>query len=161
MIPAMTGEYEGQPHPNIARLIEAWRAMAPAPGVLPGRRHFDPMRMPRLLPNIWLVDVLPGPPRRFRLRLIGGAIVEAGSLFRTGDYMDDPRCSPDPEAVIAPLDAVTETRQPHWRRGPTVLHHARHVDTVERIILPLASDGRTVDMLLCMTMFYRGDGTVN
>lgn len=161
MIPPMTGRDQGDPHPKIARLTAAWRDMAPAPGVLPGRQHFDPMRVPSLLPNIWLVDVLPGPPRRFRLRLVGGAIVEAGSLFRKGDFMDDPRCSPDPRVVVRIMDAVVDTGRPDWRRGPTVLHHAKHVDTLERIVLPLATDGHAIDMLLCMTVFYRGDGTVD
>lgn len=161
MIAAMTDQAPGEPHPKIARLVAAWRAMAPAPGVLPGRQHFDPMSVPGLLQNVWLVDVEPGPPRRFRLRLIGGAIVDAGSLIRKGDYMDDPKFSPDPRGVAAVMNAVVETGQPDWRRGPTVLHHAKHVDTLERVILPLATDGHTIDMLLCMTVFYRGDGTVS
>jgi hypothetical protein len=29
---------------------------------------------------------------------------------------------------------------------------------LERLFLPLAADGRSVDMLLCMTVFYSLDG---
>ena len=55
-----------EPHPRIAELIRHWRSLAPGPGLLPGRRHFDPMKVPKLLPNIWLLEIVPGPPRRYR-----------------------------------------------------------------------------------------------
>ena len=30
-------------HPRVGELIDHWRRMAPGPGRLPGRQHFDPL----------------------------------------------------------------------------------------------------------------------
>jgi hypothetical protein len=64
--------------PEIVALFDYWRSKAPAEGTLPGRRHIDPLDVPRLLPHIWLVDVV-DEPRRFRVRLLGTALVETGT----------------------------------------------------------------------------------
>ena len=36
--------------------------------------------------------------------------------------------------------------------------HDAQMFSLERIFLPLAADGRTVDMLLCLTVYYSTDG---
>src|SRR5690348_8213244 len=41
---------------RLRELYEYWRSRHPAEGVLPGRQHFDPVDVPKLLPWIWLVD---------------------------------------------------------------------------------------------------------
>src|SRR5215470_6859111 len=97
------------PHPRIARLIEHWRALAPGPGLLPGRQHFDPMQVRDLLPHLWLLDVVAGPPRRFRFRLVGGAIVDAGAPVRVGMMVE-----PSSETARN-YDTVVDTRAPGWR----------------------------------------------
>ena len=61
---------QGEPHPRIARMIAYWREFAPGPGLLPGKQHFDPMRVPDLLPNLWLLEVVrEGDTRRYRFRV--------------------------------------------------------------------------------------------
>lgn len=149
------------PSPRVAAFMAHWQSLRPAPGVLPGRQHFDPMRVPRFLPNVWLIDVVPGPPRRYRLRLVGGAIVDAGFVGQPGDFMDDPRVSADPVAVVATLDKVVDTGQPDWRRGPTVVKHDKYVERLERVLMPLARDGTHVDMIIGLTIFHRGQGRMD
>lgn len=150
------------PHPLIAEFLTYWQRIAPASGLLPGRKHFDPLAVPHLLPNIWLLDVEPGgpagPARRYRVRLVGGAVVAVGFPARPGEYFDDPRVAADVAAIRRQLDTVVETRRPDWRRGRPAIDHTRYVDTLERVIVPLATDGRTVDMLMALTMFYWKDG---
>src|SRR5204863_3178147 len=51
-------------HPKIARAFAYWRSIHPAPGVLPGRQHLDPMAIPDVLPGVWLLDVERAPLRR-------------------------------------------------------------------------------------------------
>ncbi len=147
-----------QPTSRVAAFIAYWESIRPAPDLLPGRQHFDPIRIPHLLPNLWLIDVMPGWPRRYQIRLVGGALVEAGFIGRTGDFMDDPRLSPDPERVIAVLDRIVEARRPDWRRGVAIVDHTKYVDSIERAMMPLARDGRNVDMILSMTVFHWQDG---
>jgi len=149
---------DSTPHPRIARLIEYWRALAPGPGLLPGRRHFDPMRVPDLLPNIWLVDVVRGTPNRYRYRLLGSALYDAGAPMRVGLFVDELGDDIDQVAAHASFDGVVSTRQPDWRRGAPIIKHLKFIATLERVLLPLAEDGETVDIILGMTVFYLLDG---
>ena len=133
-----------------------WLDQAPAPGRLPGRADIDPIDIPMLLDNVWLLDVVGAPPR-FRLRLVGGVIHRAGVAARVGAYLDE---------YVAPAElpgrqmrfAVAE-RMPVWFRGEAYIRHRAKMFTLERIFLPLAADGATVDMMLCLTVYYRLDGS--
>lgn len=74
-------------------------------------------------------------------------------------------CTDPPQPIGRPLPITVECLacracQYDWRRGPPGVHHATYVNTLERVVLPLATDGRTVDMLLGMTVFYWNDGRV-
>lgn len=157
---APAADLPGSPHPKIVRLIAYWRSLAPGPGLLPGRQHFDPLHLPDLLPHLLLLDVLAGPPRRYRYRLIGGGIVDAGWLARKGDFVDDPRLSDDPAAAMRPIDRVVESKQPDWHHGGPMVQHAKQVTKLERVFLPLARDGASVDMVIGMTLYYWIDGRV-
>jgi hypothetical protein len=138
-------------HPKVRALYDLWRGLRPD-GTLPGRRDFDPVVVPRLLPNIWLVDVQ-AQPMRFRYRLLGTAVVFAMGRDLRGSWFDDAH----PEFAGSPfaeeLVAVANERAPRHHRGPPFVRHIRDVAGLERIILPLAADGVTVDMLLCLTVF--------
>jgi hypothetical protein len=144
-------------HPKTIRLYEYWRQKAPLPGMLPGRRHIDPTEIPLLLDNIWLLDVV-GEPRRFRYRLIGDAMYRKGIPGRPGEFVDQFFSAGTADERLAALHAVVTTRHPSWARGAPQLAHETQIFEIERIILPLAADGHLVDILLCLTVFYRTDG---
>src|SRR5579859_7677158 len=144
-------------HPKTIRLHEYWRGKAPLPDMLPGRRHIDPTEIPTLLDNIWLLDVV-GEPRRFRFRLIGDAMYRKGIPGRPGEFVDQFFSAGIADERLAALNAVVATRRPSWARGAPHLAHRTQISEIERIILPLASDGRKIDILLCLTVFYQTDG---
>jgi len=99
-----------------------------------------------------MMDVLP-PPLGFRWRLIGTE-AQAGKLpLRPGDLLDDHLEGAELERAEAVLRGVTESRRPSWARGRPVMPHAASVLSLERVILPLARDGETVDMLLGATVY--------
>lgn len=138
-------------HPRIAALHRYWQQIAPV-GRLPGREHFDPAAVPRLLPHLWLMDVLRAP-LRFRWRLVGTE-AQAGKLpLRPGDLLDAHLEGEELERAATVLREVVESRQPSWARGRPVMPHAPTVLSLERVILPLARDGSTVDMLLGATVY--------
>lgn len=141
---------------EIVALHEYWRSKAPAEGLLPGRRHIDPIEIPRLLQYVFLLDVVEDP-RRFRVRLVGTALILSGTPGRVGDFMADHMPPETRSASLANLEAVVQSRQPWWFRGPVFLQRETYVSEVERLVLPLAADGRTVDMLLGMTMIRRSE----
>jgi hypothetical protein len=140
--------------PEVVALYDYWRSKAPCEGVLPGRQHIDPIEIPKLLQYVWLLDVVPDP-RRFRVRLVGTALIQTGTPARTGDFMADFMPPDKRQTSLADLEAVVQSREPWWYRGPVILRHETYVQEVERIVLPLAADGRHVDMLLCMSVIRR------
>lgn len=142
-------------HAKIRALYDYWLGQAPAPGKLPGRQHLDPIHIPKLLENVWLVDVI-GNPARFRFRLIGGAAHRIGSRAIAGDYVD--KSLAEDSEPMRQLRLVVSSREPVWFRGPVFMPHDAQMFSLERIFLPLAADGRTVDMLLCLTVYYSTDG---
>ncbi len=150
-----------QPPPGasakVVSLYEYWRRIAPAPGVLPGRQHLHPTEIPKLLPNVWLVDV-EGEPKRFRMRLIGSALQQAGIPHKPGDFVETPVPPALRQAALSDFRFVVSAREPVWFRGTPRVPHAKEVYEIERIYLPLAADGATVDVLLCMTVFYKSTG---
>ena len=139
-------------HPKIAAILDYWRSRRPGAG-LPGRQHIDPADIPDLLPNLWMIDVVRNP-MRFRMRLVGTRVVAYAGEDNTGRWIDERWPDYDDTA----LRQVTESQEPSWWRGPSQLRPEKTYVELERIRLPMARDGSTVDMILCLTIFYDQDG---
>jgi len=145
--------------PEIVALYDYWSSKAPAEGVLPGRQHIDPTEFPKLLQYVWLLDVV-DDIRRFRVRLVGSALIQTGTPARAGDFMADHMPPERREFLLADLESVVQTRQPMWSRGePVLLRHNTFMHEIERIVLPLAADGRMVDMLFGLSIVQRAENT--
>lgn len=139
-------------HPKIRTLFKYWRSVHPEDG-LPGRQHIDPVDIPGLLPNLWLIDVVHNP-LRFRMRLVGTRVVAYAGEDNTGRWIDERW----PDYNDAPLRQVVELRKPNWWRGPSLFRPEKSYFELERVRLPLARDSETVDMILTLTMFYDQNG---
>lgn len=141
-------------HPKIARFFQYWRSIHPASGGLPGRQHFDPLAIHWLLPGVWLLDVQP-EPFRLRYRLVGTEAVEAIGAEVTGQWMDEAHTvmSQGPR-YLERYQAVAEQKVPSWRRGVPRLWTYKKYSTLENMVLPLAADGVTVNMLAALTVFH-------
>lgn len=146
-------------HPKVAALHAYWRSLCSPERRLPGRRDFNPLSVSALLPNIWLIDVA-REPLRFRYRLIGTRIVDTLGGERTGQWLHEAHPEFDLSAPqFAHYTYVVETRQPSWRRGkPMLMSYVERCMELERIFLPLAEDGTTVDVILAMTLMFDADG---
>jgi hypothetical protein len=142
-------------HPKAVAIHAYWKKLAPQSGVLPGRKHIDPIDIPSLLENIWLIDVV-GEPQRFRVRLIGENIRRLGNPVKPGDFLDQHLSDAAP--AMADLRFVVSERKPLWFRGSAELHHTTTMFELERLFLPLAADGTTVDMVLGFAVFYTLQG---
>lgn len=136
--------------PRIREFHAHWDGVRPGPGLLPARRHFDPIRVPHLLPNVWLLDIVGAPPR-FRYRLIGTALEVHQLAGATGRFMDE--VSPDfPGSPTYPDYLAVARGEISWRRGPPAFRFMAAWRTIERVLLPLAADGRTPDLMLNLTV---------
>lgn len=69
-------------------LYDYWLALARAADGLPPLQAFDPLRLPRLLPNLWILEVAPDT-HRFRMRLAGENINMVYRRNIGGQYFSD------------------------------------------------------------------------
>ncbi len=138
--------------PKIHQVADAWQGMRPSPHLLPGRQHFDPSAVGRLLPQVMTLDLLraDGELRAVRYRLIGSMIRDAYGEDTTGKLADTfPRY----------FRLAAESGKPVWRFGPpaqTILKG--RVTAIENLVLPLAADGTTVDVLVLLSVFFDQSG---
>ena len=148
-----------QIHRRIYKLVDHWEGLRPSAKLLPGRQHFDPMEVPDLLPNIYLLAVV-GDSARFQFRLLGEAILSSGGPGRKGLFVDEiPRT--DTKAYLHDqLTSLVKTHEPIWYKGPPTLRHHKDVMQLEGVMLPLAANGVDVDRCLCMTVYYWVSGRV-
>ena len=149
----LSDEAEAQLGETLRQAYDYWRSCWPAPTRLPGRQHLDPIEVPKLLPNLWLLDV-EGPPRRYRYRLVGTAVVTAMRGDCTGLSLDELLEGEVLAETLRVMDRIVETGNPDWRRGLPLVHADRRFDQMERLLLPLASDGESIDMLLGCSQYH-------
>lgn len=142
---------------TLRRVYGYWQGKL-RPQRLPARRDIDPLDLPGLLPSLTLVDVESASGRRrFRYRLMGESHVAVLGLNATGRYADDIwQISRDGCGIVSRYEAVCERRQAHyWMRS--FIDRSKSWRYYERVIMPLAGDGQTVDMLLAALAPLRED----
>lgn len=140
--------------PLMVELYDYWAARC-GPSRLPGRRDIDPVDLSRQLPNMMLIDVL-RPPLRFRYRLVGTQVVAASAEDRTGAFFDAFEFFRKNPIVMEQYREVCDTGKPNLSLEPFRNYVNGSTYEVERLILPLASDGKTVDMLIVHFSFRSG-----
>jgi hypothetical protein len=138
--------------PRLRRLYDYWLSLRPAAGGWPGRQHIDPAAICDLLPWIWMVDVERNP-LRFRYRLLGTEQVQAMERDLTGRFLDEAHTSFVTSVSYPQYVAAAERAEIGYRRGPPVFHLNKDYVALERLLLPLAKDGATVDVLLAITVY--------
>jgi hypothetical protein len=114
-------------------------------GRLPARAHIDPLAFKRHLPTVSLTDVR--PDRSYRLRLAGTGLYGVYGREITGRELDEVY---SPEACAywrRELGRVVEEARPHVGWHSLSWRGASHMSLLW-IRLPLASDGKRVDMIL-------------
>jgi hypothetical protein len=139
--------------PRLRRLYDYWLSLRPAAGGLPGRQHIDPAAIRDLLPWIWMVDVERNP-LRFRYRLLGTEQVHAMERNFTGRFLDEAHPSFVASVSYPQYVAAAERAEIGYRRGPPVFHLSKDYVAIERLLLPLAKDGATVDVLVAITVYF-------
>ncbi|CAM9829801.1 unnamed protein product, partial [Phaeothamnion confervicola] len=142
-------------HWKVGALWDYWRTAYDRLGRAPRRADVDPIDIPKLLANLWIVDW--ENAARFRYRLIGTAVTRAWNRDMTGRYLDDDIPGFAATALGRELAGVVRTGRPAWSKGPPTPRPA--VDPVdvleiERLALPLAADDGSVAMVLCLSVYW-------
>jgi hypothetical protein len=126
-------------------LFAYWAGLRRA-GLLPGRRDIHPKDFKRLLPTISLIDVFGDPPE-FRLRLAGTGLYSVYGREITGRRLEDIYNSAAAEYWRGELTKVVKDRRPAVGVHSLAWRGAGHL-SILWLRLPLASNGRDVDMIL-------------
>ena len=116
----------------------------------PARAALDPLRMRDALGNISLIEVHRAP-LRFRLRLVGTNQTTRLGFDPTGMWLDE---MPTPEYSRLLIDRIEHLLE---RQEPLLVRNRQLMDNrwydYETLWLPLAADGRTIDMLIACQIF--------
>ena len=115
-------------------------------GRLPARAQINPDRFKRHLPTVSLIDVL-AEPRDYRLRLAGTGLYGVYGREITGKSLEDVYDSEAAAYWRTELDKVVAERRPAVGCHSLSWRGASHL-SILWIRLPLAGDGRRVDMIL-------------
>lgn len=138
--------------PQHKKLFEYWRAKAP-PGRLPSRQSIDPLDLPDLLPWIILFDVVwEGAGPRFRHRLVGTGSAQRAGRDATGLWFEEAYEGDILASQLAAFSEIAKTTMPSLTRVRLPIEGREYVEH-DRLILPLASDGETVDVLIALMVF--------
>jgi hypothetical protein len=120
---------------------------------LPARRDIDPTELVNVLPHLMLIDVEEGP--RFRYRLFGTAVADAFGSDPTGKYIDEVMVGAYKAFLLGLYNDLITSKKPIY--STSIYGGERHGQLwTQRLMLPLASDGATVDKVLAVQVFSHG-----
>lgn len=114
--------------------------------LMPSRDDIDPIDLTYCLGYLCLVDVEAGEPPRFRFRVDGSNCVSISGIEMTGRYVDEIPLSDYRAVMESAYRSIYTTKLPHYYNDDEIWDD-RHYRT-EGILLPLSSDGLTVNMLI-------------
>jgi hypothetical protein len=142
--------------PRLARLLQDWQVWRGA-RALPSRGDFGAEALQYLLGHLFLLDIVRGEQGpRFRYRLFGSAVTTYRGFDLTGQFLDQ---HPDPAFAARAHEAYLQSmrsRLPLWATVSGFTMHGLSAN-FEGMILPLASDGETPDMMLSAQIMTPGD----
>jgi hypothetical protein len=138
--------------PRLRELYAYWHARCRG-HTPPPRDALDPVDIPHLLANLMLIDVQHAP-FDLRYRLVGTALVEHIGRDTTGMRVEDGYLGDDWPRILSDYEAAVFEARPVFTRNDIVGHDDRRY-IYERLLLPLSSDGESVDMLIGAAVFER------
>lgn len=147
------------PGSPVVLLHRLWQSIAPAGGGLPGRQHLDPLDIaPQILPWVFLMDVVRDGDAAldYRYRLVGTGNVTLVGRDATGELASTVFGRVEAPFVLDTFDLTVHTRKPTFWIA-TVPQDRFGAVTIHRGLCPMARDGRTINMLLCVAAPWPAD----
>jgi hypothetical protein len=138
-----------------ARLEQAYRywVQKAAGRAMPSRADIDPVDIPKLLPDVMLVERF--PDGRYRYRLIGTENTRAHGMNATGRFLDEVLPGPDYRThVLALYDECVAAGRALYSEclffSPARHQPERHTKV---LFLPLSPDVKTINMIFVVQVF--------
>lgn len=140
-------------HPVLEALFRFWSTKKTALGHLPSRRDISPSEIKKLLPHIAIADVIDGG-EDFCFRVCGTMITEGAGIELTGKSWQS---FSGTESIIARSRQLVETAEPYYAVNQRAHWAPKDFQHYTVLALPLASDGKTVDMVLYGLVYHPMD----
>lgn len=137
-------------HPDLAELLQHWKALC-GDRKMPERGDFDPAKVPRLLADICLVEVIDGGSDYF-YRVAGSRLEELSGQKLQGRRFSEITHAEARESMRATCAASVHSARPVVIKNKLREPGRDHVSIIA-IILPMSDDGETVNMILTLTEF--------
>lgn len=145
-------------HADHRALFDYWHARMQGDR-LPARADIDPAELRSLLPRLALIDVLREEQGlAFRYRLTGTEIVSRAGRDPTGKRFEELYRGDYLQTANETYRQVVESARPHTSDRVYPLVPGREYMTYDRLLLPLAGDGVTVDMIMLLIVVLSQTG---
>ena len=136
---------------RLRALYEYWLALGRAAGGLPSIQAVDPLRLQRLLSNLWIMEVAPDT-HRFRMRLAGENINAVYRRSIAGQYFSDVFQASEVALMVARYTR-TLTEPAIVRAIGAVYVGAGRLTQGERLALPVLGRTGITDTMLGATFY--------
>ncbi|MGQ0675404.1 MAG: PAS domain-containing protein [Rhodospirillales bacterium] len=134
--------------PDLNVVYQYWRTCA-RDGLLPRRKDIDVLQLKPILGHMHLVDVTAQDPMDYRFRLYGSKVRLNRFRNYTNQRVADLPSAPYRKTVIEDYSSVVWSGTPLYQNIVARLQSIRY--SYSRLLLPLAEDGRKVNMLIICT----------
>jgi hypothetical protein len=143
---------------RLKQLLSYWREKRQG-RLLPRRADVDPTEIPGLLPNIMLTEVT--PEGRYRYRLVGTTIDVHAASQLTGRYVDQAFLAQAyADYMVGLYDLVVKDVRIVYTEGTFLADHDASPRWMKRLMMPLSSDGRSVDVVFSGQVYhFEGTGS--
>jgi hypothetical protein len=143
--------------PRLVELYRYWDRLR-GPRFAPARADIDPIAIPTLLPHILLIDII--APGRYRYRLVGTEVERNFGKAMTGGYIHELARGEYLTFLNDLYATLIRDREPVYSENSynaqaSGYDFASDLLRTSRLMLPLSSDGSTVDMCLAGQVFER------
>jgi hypothetical protein len=152
-LPIANGSVPADAHPDIVLMVRYWE-YAHRAGRLPGFADFVLSDIPALRPSIRLIDVMEGGQHRYKIREIGQEHMRHLGYDPSGDWYETITPNYTSSIVEFDLARVCRERRPVYRKGRSVVAYVTGSRRIERVHVPLSTDGYTVDGVATLTLFF-------
>lgn len=134
-----------------------WRARCHGTGqrAIPCRRDVDPAALGKLLPQLFLLDIV-GPAARLRWRLVGSAIARHEGGDPTGRWVEDSLVPEQAQIMQHFAGATIRERRPSCHAGCWRDQQGR-LRLLARLLVPLSENGSVVSTLLGIIDYDPGE----
>ena len=139
----------------LAAALRYWRSKSGAPSI-PSRSQIDPLEMRQFLSKVLMIDV--ESEHEFTYRLCGTHVAGINGKDLTGQHASEVNLGASSPQFIETYRRAIHGREPILFTGDLWWQDRQWVG-FEQIILPLSTDGATIDKLMCVIDCHLPEGS--